>query len=263
MASCGSQAPRTGVSSGTHLPSGISPSTSWADVKRPRDQVMRDRAGIARHTAGAKRCAMTCTRSVSSRRRRSSGCGSTTVPGTRPEARVEHLGHARPLRRTVVEEHDAIAERHRARAPREDRARLDQIGDAEQDEAVQQRGDVPAADGDGVAALDDLSAARRCARRPRAASTARRSPRTSTGRPRTCRGASCRGPDRVDRRARLVGQDALGGRHLADDVLGLELVIEPDPVELLPVAQRLLPLAVRGEQLRDRAGRRPPRARGA
>ncbi len=55
--------------------------------------------------------------------------------------------------------------------------------------------------------------------------------------------------DRVDRRERLVGEDVGGRRAVADDLLGVEVVLEPDAVEVLAVAEHLLALAVRGLQL--------------
>ena len=52
--------------------------------------------------------------------------------------------------------------------------------------------------------------------------------------------------DGVDGGVRLLGEDVVGGRALADDVLGVEVVLEPDAVEVLPVPKHLLALAVRG-----------------
>jgi len=70
------------------------------------------------------------------------------------EAGVEHLGDRLAVRRIVVEQHDALGERHRAGRPRDDRARPGELGELEQAEAVEQDGDVAAGDHDRAGRLD-------------------------------------------------------------------------------------------------------------
>src|SRR5260221_4387155 len=56
--------------------------------------------------------------------------------------------------------------------------------------------------------------------------------------------------DGVDRSVNLFLRDLGGGCPLANRALGLERVLDADAIEVLPVPQRVLPLAVRGAQLR-------------
>jgi hypothetical protein len=56
-------------------------------------------------------------------------------------------------------------------------------------------------------------------------------------------------PDGVDRGELLLGENVGRGRSLTDDVLGVEAVLEAYPIEILPMAEDLLPLAMGPLQL--------------
>ena len=119
-----------------------------------------------------------------------------------------------------MEEHDALADRHRAGAPREDGLALRELGDAEEAKAIEQRGDVAAGDRDGLAVVDDRRRSRsRCSRDGGALEglVARVELAAIAGAAIEVERVDV--ADRVDRRARLVLEDVVGRGALIDDVL--------------------------------------------
>jgi hypothetical protein len=144
-----------------------------------------------------------------------------------------------------VEEDDALADRHRPGAPREDGLAGGELGDIEDAEPVQERGDVPARDRDGIAALHDLGdlgdligdhrALERLVALIELLAVARA----------TLEMHAVEIADRLDRGARLVLEDVLGRLAIVDHVLGVQRVLQPDAVEVLPVPEDRLALAMR------------------
>jgi hypothetical protein len=166
------------------------------------------------------------------------------------EADVEDLLSHLPLRRVVVEEHDALGDGHGARRPREHRSIADELVEAKQRQAVHQDRHVAASDAHAHATLE------RCmelvAVAPDLRALARLHALLELG---LDRGALLEVPgvealDGVDGgRAHLVAH-ALGHGVVRDLKIGALRVVEADPVDLLQVAQEHLALAVRLGELR-------------
>ena len=98
-------------------------------------------------------------------RQTAAGVGKEHQAARQAEAALEHLGVAVALRRGVVEEHDALGDRHRARRPGEDRLARELLVEIEEAQPVHQDGDMAAGDRQALDLLDLADHLRGCGAR--------------------------------------------------------------------------------------------------
>lgn len=167
-----------------------------------------------------------------------------------PEPAIEHFGDAGALRRAVVEEHHTLGDGHRASRPGEDHVTVDQLRDAEEPHAIQQRGDMTAGDGQGCALAQhpgDLFAMVRHGLALQGTPSYFELSMDTRALPEV---VVVQLADGRQGRSTLLGQDLGRGLALENYVVCFEFMLEPYAVEVLLVPQHGLLLAMRGVQRR-------------
>lgn len=162
---------------------------------------------------------------------------------------IEHFAGTGPLGWVVVEEDDALTNRHGASGPREDRAISDQRVDGEEREPIEERRDLASGDGDAFTSSDDLGELTPMASDRRPFGEMPPGLEVAMDGLATGQVPLVQGSDRIERNLGFLVEHVDGRAALPDHIVGLEGLLEADAIEVLSLQQQLLALTISRAQL--------------